>query len=68
MATVSSVEATAKTDATAAVTATESFYKTELAKAKAELAKLESETFTFKTLALVGVVALVVGGLLVHLL
>lgn len=63
----STLDTTVKSDTAAAVTATESFYKKELVAAKAELAKLESETFSFKTVAIVGALGVVVGFLL-HLL
>lgn len=65
--TVTAVESTVKTDTSKVVASAESFYKTELAKAKAELAALEAKTYTFKTVAIVGALGVVVGFLL-HLL
>jgi hypothetical protein len=66
--TVTAVETAVKTDVTSELTKLKALYVADLAKAKAELVKLEAETFTGKTLAIVAVVSFVVGGLLAHFL
>lgn len=64
----SKIATDAKADVSKVETAAVSFYKTELVKAKAELAKLESETWSTKVVAIVFAVGVVVGLVAPHVL